>query len=122
MHRHYAFLSPVSSLAAEASECAADQGQFWAYRHLLFERQAEVRIASSSDIFKRLAEGLRLDVRAFGSCLDGHIYADYVAAERAAGQRAGVNATPTVFVQGQRVERPWEYANLQAAIRAAARH
>lgn len=119
IHRHYAFLAPGSVLASEASECAADEGQFWPYRRLVFERQQEVRAAEGTDVLKRLAADLRLDGRQFAACLDGHKYAQRVIAERAAGQRAGVNATPTIVVQGQRLPGVPDYAALQAAIRAA---
>lgn len=36
---HLAFLGPESIQAAEASECAMEQGQFWPYHDVLFLRQ-----------------------------------------------------------------------------------
>lgn len=108
-------------LASEACECAADQGQFWPYRQLLFERQQEVRAAEGTGVLKRLAAELRLDAAAFAACLDGRTHAQRVMAERAAGQRAGINATPTIVVQGRRLPGVPDYPTLQAAIRAAVR-
>ena len=37
---HFAFLGDESIRAAEASECASDQGKFWEYANTLFANQA----------------------------------------------------------------------------------
>ena len=38
IYRHLAVLGPVSERAAEAAECAREQGKFWAYHDRLFEK------------------------------------------------------------------------------------
>jgi hypothetical protein len=67
---NYAFLGPESRQAAEASECAAEQGAFWPYHDRLYERQAgENRGAFSQDNLKRFAVELGLNGQAFDACL-----------------------------------------------------
>ena len=39
VYKHYAILGQVSTRAAEASECAAEQDQFWAYHDQIFIQQ-----------------------------------------------------------------------------------
>lgn len=118
VHRHYPFLAPESVLAAEASECAADQGRFWPYREGLFALQPQGRSAMAPEGLKRLAADLGLDRATFGACLDGHAQLQRVLAERAAAERIGVNATPTIFVQGRRVSGVPDYPGLQGIMRS----
>ncbi|HEY8478185.1 MAG TPA: thioredoxin domain-containing protein [Chloroflexota bacterium] len=103
--RHMAFLGPESLWAAEASECAAEQGQFWAYHDKLFaEQSGENRGTFSKENLKRFASELGLDRQRFDACLDGGRYTRKVQAEIEAGERKGVRATPTMFVNGRKIE------------------
>jgi protein-disulfide isomerase len=95
--RHRVLWPERSQLPAEAAECAADQGQFWAYAHLLFERQQPWTPVK----LKALAKEIGLDEARFRPCLDGRIHRSAVEAETAAAEAAGVNATPTFVVNGQ---------------------
>src|SRR3989344_683479 len=65
VYRDFAFLGPESQGAALASQCAAEQGKFWAYHDALY--QAEVADGKehngnlSSAFLKSLASDLGLD-------------------------------------------------------------
>ena len=99
---HYAFLGPESQRAAEASECAAEQGAFWPYHDRLYERQAgENRGAFSQDNLKQFAVELGLDGRAFNACLDSGKYAAVVRADTAAGESLRVKGTPAFLANGR---------------------
>lgn len=103
--RHFAFLGPESFTAAEASECAAEQGRFWEYRELLYKNQgAENSGAFSKDKLKALAPLAGLDAAKFGACLDSGRYADGVRAETAEGRSLGIPGTPTILVDGKIVK------------------
>lgn len=103
--RHMAFLGPESISAAEASECAAEQGRFWEYHDKLFEEQAgRNRGAFSKANLKRFASELGLDTDPFDACVDSGKYADQVQQDMEAGRRAGVRAVPTLFVNGSKIE------------------
>jgi protein-disulfide isomerase len=102
--RHMAFLGQESLWAAEAVECAADQGRYWNYHDNLFASQAgENRGAFSKDRLILFAANLGLDQVTFGRCLESDKYAQRVRDETQRGRLLGVNSTPTIFVDGQKV-------------------
>ncbi|MBI3286569.1 MAG: DsbA family protein [Chloroflexi bacterium] len=105
--RHFAFIGPESEWAAQAAECAGEQGQFWAFHDLLFSRQAgENRGAFSKERLKGFATELGLDGSTFNACLDSNRYAQKVEEDYRQGRELGVRATPTLFINGRKVEGP----------------
>jgi protein-disulfide isomerase len=86
--------------AAEASECAADQGKFWEFVNLDYTEQEKL----NSDQLGVWAEQLDLDMDLFDRCRDSHIKRDAIMAEYDAGKAMGVGGTPSFFVNGERVE------------------
>ena len=87
-----------SQLAAEASECADEQGKFLAYHQLLF--QSNTLTLSSLRHFSSQAE---LDVDAFEACFFAHRYTDEVLKDRDDGLDYGVSRTPTFFLNNQKI-------------------
>ena len=123
-YRHYVFLGDESRWAAEASECAGEQGKFWPYYYRLNETEApggRNSGAFAKEVLKRHAVELGLDAAAFNTCFDTGRYAGRVQAETSAGAARGVSSTPSVFVGGQKLPSvpPWE--DLVRAILAAQR-
>ncbi len=103
--RQFPFLGEESWLAAQASECAADQGQFWEYHDLLFQKwQGENVGTYSPENLKSYAQELGLDSQEFAACLDSEQYRAAVEASRVMGITQGVRATPTFFIDGQKLE------------------
>jgi protein-disulfide isomerase len=99
VYRHLAFLSEESSWAAEASECAAEQGRFWEYHDALYQRTAgRGRGVFTKDNLKRYAGEVGLAGQSFNACVDGGRYAAAVKSETEEGKRKGVSSTPTLFV------------------------
>jgi protein-disulfide isomerase len=102
--RNLAFLGPESVWAAEAAECAGDQGRYWDYHDTLYALQrGENRGAFTKDRLKQFAANLNLEQGAFNACLDTDMHASRVRQETERGKKLGVNSTPTLFVNGQRV-------------------
>ena len=102
VYRHYPLsIHKNSKLAAQASEAAGNQGKFWEMFDLLFQNQNQW--ANSSDakqIFQDYAQQLGLDVGKFNDDLDkvkGPIEQDF-----SDGNRVGVDATPTFFINGKK--------------------
>ena len=85
--------------AAEAGNCANQQGKFWELHDTMFSRQSELGV----DDLKRHAGELGMDQTAFDACLDSGRFAEQVNADLKAGQQYGVSSTPTVFINGRAV-------------------
>ena len=112
----FPFLSQRSEDAAEATECAADQGAYWAYRERLFDQEHGLR--AGADLIDTAA-AIGLDVQAFRRCVENDTYADEVAAQIQGGRDRGVSGTPTVLVDGQRVS--WTARYVIDAVRPQSR-
>ncbi len=99
--RHFPIdsIHPEAQGAAEATMCANEQGKFWQLHDDLFANQRELAVAK----IKERAAGLGLDVAKLGECLDASRHRDFVKADQAAGLAAGVNSTPSIFVNGRAV-------------------
>lgn len=89
----------ASIKAAMAANCAKEQGKFWEYHYLLFERQSEWYRNFTK--FYDYARELSLDVSKFISCLDSGKYREEVEKDFQDGKEYGVTGTPTFFVNGE---------------------
>lgn len=92
-------IHPNAQLAAEAGQCAHEQGKFWEYHDMLFQNQLRL---SESDL-KGYAEFLELNMQDFDFCLDSGKYEEEVLADYSDGLHAGVTGTPTLFFNGEAV-------------------
>lgn len=102
---NFAFLGQESVWAAQAAECANDQGRFWDMTAYLFDQQTGENVGTFSQAnLKRYAAELQLDTAAFNACLDSGKHASLVQSELEAGRALGVRATPSFFVNGQFIE------------------
>jgi len=115
--KQFAFLGPESVLAAQASECAFEQGKFWEYHDILFANQR----AFSSASLKNYAAKLGLDAAAFASCLDSGRTAAEVQRDTNEGRARGVRATPTFFIGDKKYEGAYPPQQLRALFDAALR-
>jgi protein-disulfide isomerase len=89
-------IHPQAFKAAEASNCAHDQGKFWEFHDVLFKNQQ----ALGPDQLKQYAQQMGLDAAKFNACLDGGGKADQVRADMKDAETAGVQGTPAFFVNG----------------------
>jgi len=116
-YKHFAFLGGESSLAAEASECANEQSQFWPYHDTIFANQKGENLGRfSKDGLKLLAAGMGLDENEFNSCLDSGRHRSTVQNETTAARTRGVGSTPTIFFNGEKIETGFTFDALQAMI------
>ena len=98
VYRNYPLQNhPNARPAAEAAQCANEQGQFWAYHDRLFGDPNKLSIAD----LKQTAAALGLDAPRFNKCVDDHKYASVVETDTKAGNDAGVSGTPAFFVNGR---------------------
>jgi len=90
-------LHPLAPKAHEAARCAAEQGKFWEYHDLLFERSPRLGPAD----LKQYARELKLIGEDFDKCLDGGKHQTAVASDVEEGSRLGASGTPTFFINGR---------------------
>jgi protein-disulfide isomerase len=99
VYKNWAFLGQESVWAAQAAECAADQGKFWQYHDLLFAGQnGENQGAFTEDKLIGFAQELGLDMTKFEPCLKNDQTLARVQADLKEGQAAGVTGTPAFFI------------------------
>jgi len=91
---------PNSLNAAEAGECAHEQGKFWEMHDKMFINHLKLTVAD----LKGYAQEIGLDTDQFNQCLDEEKYKYEVLEDIADGYLLGVEATPTFFFDGQKVE------------------
>ena len=107
-----------SELAAKTMEAAGEQGKYWEMLDLLFERQTEwgEKKEPQTELFLSYAEELELDMEKFTASLNSSAYEDKIKRDRQDGIAAGVNSTPSVFLNGQAVEQFPTYNTLKVLI------
>jgi len=92
-------IHPEAQQAAEAAQCAFEQGRFWEYHDRLFQHQETLAVPD----LKRHARALGLDATAFERCLESREFRSEVEKDLEDGRRYGVNGTPTFFINGRKV-------------------
>ncbi len=98
--------------AAHAARCAADQGRHGPMHAALIEHQAKL----SEETPYLLASELGLDLPAFTGCMQSGRHAAAIDRDLAEAERLGVRATPTFFVDGERVNGAQPVDSLRAAV------
>ena len=83
--------------AAEAGECAHEQGKFWEMHDRLFADQSKLQV----EALKQKATEIGLDAEKFNQCLDSSKYAAEVQKDVDEGARYGVTGTPAFFINGR---------------------
>jgi protein-disulfide isomerase len=107
VYRDYPVHDNISIVTASASNCAGEQGKYWEYHDLLFERQSEWikgDVNKNSSFLYDYAEEIGLNVEEFRACLLSEKYAEEVKKDYLDGIKAGVTGTPTIFVNGIKIE------------------
>ncbi len=116
VYKQYAILGPESVRAAEATECAADQGYFWEMHDELFLDLASRRTTYNETNLTEFADGLGLDIEQFSQCLSEGKYSDTIAQDRASIQSLGVRGTPAFLINGVYVSGAQPYEVFQEII------
>lgn len=97
MHKH-------AILAAKAAEAAGLQGRFWEMHDMLYQNQLSWSVAEDvRPVFLQYARMLGLDVDRFVRDIDGPEVSSRIIADTERGKAAGVEGTPTVFLNGRQL-------------------
>jgi protein-disulfide isomerase len=87
---------PHALAAAEAAECAGEQGKFWEMSDLLFANQTHLQ----GKHLHGYADQLGLDMAQFTAEMDDHVYLQRIREHVDGGKRSRVRGTPGFFVNG----------------------
>ncbi len=97
--KHLAFLGKESTDAANAAECAKEQGKFYEYHDELYNNQSgENQGAFAINNLKKFAINIGLNASQFNQCLDTQKYNAHVQADNAEANRLGFNSTPSTVI------------------------
>ena len=97
-------IHPEALLAAMAVDCAGEQGKYWQYHDKVFREQYNrgddiIRLKAAD--LKKWAKEIGVDQPKFDQCLDSEKFKDEVLKDKADGDAAGVQGTPTFFINGR---------------------
>jgi protein-disulfide isomerase len=90
-------IHPEAIPAAEAANCAGEQGDYWGFHEKLFDGGSS---ALGSEVYTRYAEELGLEMTSFTECIETHRYQAEVQADFDYAAQLGVRSTPTFFING----------------------
>src|SRR3989338_7033099 len=93
---------PGAQVAAEAAECAEDQGKFWEMHDKIFQeqdKQGQGTVQFNLESLKKWAGEIGLDTNKFNNCLDSGKYSNEVSKDLSDATSSGGQGTP-YFVIG----------------------
>lgn len=109
-------LHPGADKAAVAGECASEQGKYAEMYRILNRSSGEF----TDESLLQAALDAGLDKKTYEQCVASGYYDDEVAGDIADGVAAGVTSTPTLFVNGVKIEGAVPYEILYEAVQALA--
>ena len=107
-------LHPQAEKAAEAAECASEQGKFWEMADTLYANQADLGVTA----MEHYAAGLGLDQGRFNQCLSSGSMAARIQEDVDDGRALHVRGTPTFFIGGEAYLRALPYPDFAGLIEA----
>ncbi len=112
---------PNSVAAALAERCAHEQGLYWPMHDLLLARQTRWYVEQDpGSVIADIADQAGVDAGDFGACMRDRRHLEGVASAHKVGEMRGVNSTPTLFIDGERVSLAGvdPYTHLEGLIQA----
>jgi len=92
-------IHPDAQSAAEAADCAGEQGAYWKYHDALFG----AKYGLGAQAYTQYATDLGLDVNAFNTCVTERRYQSEVDNDASVGMNLGLTGTPSFFINGLKV-------------------
>ena len=119
---NFQFIGPDSVTAGIAGECAyrQDEAAFWNYKAIVYRAQGpeNQQWATPSRLVELAGFEGNLDTEALQACIEERRYEEEVLQDREIAQQAGATGTPTIIVNGERLE-SWDFETVRAAVEAA---
>lgn len=112
--RHFPLdnLHPNARAASRAAEAAGLQGKFFEMHNMLYENQSSwINQSDPLVVFESMARALKLDTNKFKTDFSSEAVNNTINADYRAGSDAGVNGTPTYFINGKKINNEDLYSN-----------
>ena len=113
---------PGAMPAAQAAQCANEQGKFWETHDKIFGEQAKKGEGtiqfSENDVRKWAGQLPGLDMGKWNECFNSNKYTDEINKDVSDGSAYGVSGTPTVFVNGKPIVGAQPFSAFKAEIDA----
>ena len=107
-----------SQISAQAAEAAGLQGKFWEMHDILFENQQNwSEVKDPKSLFEQYAQNLSLDLEQFKKDLESNDVKNEVEKDYQSGLNAGVNATPTFFMNNKKIPNPRSLEEFKSIIK-----
>lgn len=106
--KDFPVITAYSPRAAEAGQCAAAQGEFWAYHDQVYEHFAGLNDAA----MRSYATQVGLDMAAFDTCVEDRQMRRKVQANDQEARRLGMRGTPGFTINGKPLPAPPSYDQL----------
>lgn len=118
IYRHYPLPNhKFAQKAALAAEAAGEQGKFWEYHDKLFENQTSWSSESDpSKTFIQYAKDIGLNIDQFTRSFEEKKGQNHINSDTAAGNKVGIAATPTFFINGTKFEGGLTFNQFKAEI------
>ncbi len=109
-----------AQLAAQAAEAAGKQGKYWEMHDMLFSKQSEWSASNKArDIFIQYAGTLGVKIDQFKKDIDADDVKKKIDEDINDGNTLGVNATPTFYLDSEKIENPASADDFKTLIKAA---
>ncbi len=118
VYRDYPLVFHANAYAASsATECAGEQDSFWEMHDIVFDNLSEWSSSPEPDqLFATYAADMGLDIDDFESCYANPETEDEINADLKDGLLYGVRATPTFFINGQKIEGAQPYSVFESVL------
>ena len=116
-------IHPNAMISSQAAEAAGLQGKYWEMHDLLYKNQNEWAESANADVvskfFNGYAQSLGLDVKKFDADINADAVKTRVQRDMNSGNAAGIDHTPTFFINGKEIVNPSSYAQFEAILKDA---
>ena len=109
-----------AKLAATVAEAAGKQGKFWEMHDLIFQNQSDwSEDKNAAVLFAKYAQDIDLDLARFQTDVASDEIKAKIENDYQSGVKAGVNSTPSFFLNGKKINNPRNYDEFKNAIEQA---
>lgn len=123
VYRHFPLPQHQNATSsAVATEAAGKQGKFWEMASIIFDHQSDWEsLPNTDELFTSYATTLGLNIAQFTIDIKDPTLLKKINDSRDLAARAGVDSTPTFFLNGEKVANPQSYDAFKTLIETASK-